>query len=143
MTFEEQEFNELQEFEKKQNYFVDYDQVWDIIQQFYRGDKTKSSIKGAAIDTLMCLLDLYDAYIRKRQSIEKRGDKIMLELDAFRIGKLAGYETSTIKRHMSQIREFGIVEITLALPEYNKGFYAIYLPTSFILKAEPMKLTLV
>lgn len=131
------------ESKEKQTYFVDYDKVWETIKEFNWSHCIEDLIKGAHIDTLICVLNLYEEYMNLNPSVlDDNFDNEKFTIDAFRIGKLAGYETSTIKKHMNKIKELKIVNIELALVEYYQGFYKIYLPSSYIMNAKPLGLIL-
>lgn len=137
MTFREIELKENQE------YFVNYEKVWQDIKKFNLSSCIVDMVKGAHIDTLICVLNLFEEYMNSNPPvIDDDFREGRLSIDAFRIGKLAGYETSTIKKHIQKIRELEVLTIELCLPYDYQGYYSIYLNTSYILTAEPLGLIL-
>ncbi|KAA1240340.1 hypothetical protein [Aquimarina sp. RZ0] len=137
MTFREIEHKE------GQGYFVNYEKVWQTIEKFNWTQEVEDKIKGATIDTLICTLNLYEEYINSRPPvIDEDFRKRRLTIDAFRIGKLAGYGTSTIKKHLQKLKELDVLHIEVPMPEYAKGYYHIHLNSSYIFIAEPMGLIL-
>ncbi len=137
MTFREIELKENQE------YFVNYEKVWHTIKQFNLSSCIADMVKGAHIDTLICILNLFEEYMTSNPTvIDEDFQKGQLTIDAFRIGKLASYETSTIKKHIGKIKELDILIIKLPLPEYYQGYYKISLRPSYIISAEPLGLIL-
>ncbi|WP_299311164.1 hypothetical protein [uncultured Aquimarina sp.] len=137
MTFREIEPKERQE------YFVNYDKVWETIEKYNRTQDVDDKIKGAHIDTLICTLNLYEEYVNRNPPvIDEDFRKRRLTIDAFRIGKLAGYGTSTIKKHLQKLKELDLLHIELPMPEYAKGYYHIHLNPAYIFIAEPMGLIL-
>ncbi len=137
MTFREIELKENQE------YFVNYEKVWHTIKKFNLSNGIADMVKGAHIDTLICILNLFEEYMNSNPSvIDEDFGQGQLTIDAFRIGKLACYETSTIKKHIKKIKELGILIIKLPLPEYYQGYYQVSLHPSYIISAEPMGLIL-
>ena len=137
MTFREIELKENHE------YFVNYEKVWKTIERFNWSSRTEDKIKGGHIDTLICLLNLFEEYINGNSSgINQDFDKGKLILDAFRIGKLAGYGTSTIKKHIQKIKELDMLTIKLTFSEYYLSYYDIYLNPNYLIMAEPLGLIL-
>ncbi|WP_281991695.1 hypothetical protein [Aquimarina aggregata] len=131
------------ELKDKKEYFVHYDKVWETIKEFNWSHCIEDLVKGAHIDTLICTLNLYEEYMNLNPSVvDEDFDQGKLTIDAFRIGKLAGYETSTIKKHIQKIKELEILTIKLPLSEYYQGYYTIHLRPSYILTAKPMGLVL-
>jgi hypothetical protein len=127
----------------KQEYFVHYDKVWETIEKFNWSHCIEDFVKGAHIDTLICILNLYEEYMNLQPAVmEPDFSEGKLTIDAFRIGKLASYESSTIKKHIKKIQELEILIIKLPLSEYYQGYYDIYLSPSYILTAEPKGLIL-
>ncbi|KAA1246058.1 hypothetical protein [Aquimarina sp. RZ0] len=134
----------LREIEsERQEYFVDYEKVWKIIEKYNWTRAVEDKIKGAHIDTLICTLNLYEQYINRKPSVV---DEDFLErrltIDAFRIGKLAGYGTSTIKKHLQKLKDLDVLQIELPIPRHSKGYYDIHVSSSYIFIAEPMGLIL-
>ncbi|WP_299184170.1 hypothetical protein [uncultured Aquimarina sp.] len=137
MTFRDIKLKENQE------YFVHYDKVWETIIQYNWSHCIEDFVKGAQIDTLICILNLYEEYMNLRPAVmEQDFYEGKLTIDAFRIGKLASYDSSTIKKHIKKIQELEILTIKLPLSEYYQGYYDIYLNPSYILTAEPKGLIL-
>jgi len=137
MTFREIESKEGHE------YFANYEKVWQTIEKFNRTQEIEDKIKGAHIDTLICTLNLYEEYINSKPPvIDEDFRKRRLTIDAFRIGKLAGYGTSTVKKHLKKLKTLDVLRIELPMPEYTKGYYHIHLLPSYIFIAEPMGLIL-
>ncbi|GAA0726123.1 hypothetical protein GCM10009430_32790 [Aquimarina litoralis] len=134
----------LREIESERHeYFVDYEKVWKIIEKYNWTREVEDKIKGAHIDTLICTLNLYEEYINSKPPVV---DEDFLErrltIDAFRIGKLAGYGTSTIKKHLQKLKDLDVLQIELPIPGPTKGYYDIHVNSSYIFIAEPMGLIL-
>lgn len=137
MTFREIKPTEGQE------YFVNYEKVWKTIEKFNWTQEVEDKIKGAHIDTLICTLNLYEEYINSKPPVvDEDFRERRLTIDAFRIGKLAGYGTSTIKKHFQKLKELDVLLIEIPMPQNAKGYYHIHLNSSYIFIAEPMGLIL-
>lgn len=129
--------------EEGQQYFVNYEKIWTTVKEFNIRCKAENIVKGAPIDTLICILVLLEECINSDTSvIDGDFNEGKLTIDAYRIGKLASYETSTIKKHMKKLRNLQVVKIEPILEDYYQGFYKISLDTSFIITAQPMGLIL-
>ncbi|WP_027395944.1 hypothetical protein [Aquimarina latercula] len=137
MTFIENELKENRE------YFINYDKVWQTIESFNKSQDIDNKIKGAHIDTLICTLNLFEEYINRNPPVvDEDFLKRRLCIDAFRIGKLAGYGTSTIKKHFKKLQQLEVLHIRLSMPKYAKGHYYISLNISYIFIAKPLGIIL-
>ena len=124
-------------------YFVDYDKVWQSIKKYNYSTTLKDNIKGGHIDTLLCVLHLLEEKISNNPYTYLDKDKPeQLDLDAFRISKLAGYESSTIKNHIKKLKDLDVLFIQQLQAEYHQGSYGISLNPSYAFKAKPMGLIL-
>lgn len=129
--------------EEGQQYFIHYDKVWNTVKEFNMNCESKNRVKGAPMDTLICILVLLEKCINPESSrIDGDFQEGKLTIDAYRIGKLASYETSTIKKHMKKLENLNIVRIEYLLEEYYQGYYRISVAPPFIIAAKPMGLLL-
>lgn len=117
---------------KQQTYFINYEKIWETIEDYNHLKKPNKKIKGGSIDTLCCILYLYEELFNRYYYGKEEGEKVILEIDAFRISKLAGYETKTIKDHIEKLQQLNIALIESSIYD---SFYKIKVPLQYIFQA--------
>lgn len=125
---------------KNRTYFMNYAKIWETINDYNRPKSQKEKIKGAQIDTLLCIMQLYEEFFNNhaRELIKKGAKDRKFSIDAFRIAKLAGYGTQTIKKHITKLRELGMINIRV-VEIVSKSYYNIDIPLKYIISAKAIK----
>ena len=121
-------------------YFMNYAKIWETINDYNRPKSQKEKIKGAQIDTLLCVMQLYEEFFNRhaRELISAGAKDRRFSIDAFRIAKLAGYGTKTVKKHITKLRELNLINIRV-VDIISKSYYNIDITLKYIISAKVVK----